>query len=125
MSEKRTDPQLQELCRLWQRVLRLQDWDVKIQFKRHYQMSANRAGECDMIVRKKLAVIAILDPDDYNSSYLYNQDIEKTLVHELCHLHLTQYEGGLDLTIEEQAVESFASGFVNLKRFWSDPNVLA
>lgn len=85
-------------------------------------MTDNRAGEIEYIVHKKLAFISVLDPYDYSGSLLCTQDIEKTLVHELIHLHLAQHENGLNLTTEEQAVESLASGFVSLRRFWPDPN---
>lgn len=109
---------IQALCAEWQKILRLQDWGIKITFERHWRMAPNRAGECSMVVNKKIAVIFILDPIDYSNDYVCSLDPERTVVHELVHLHLASNVSTLPETTEEQAVESLASAFVRLKRFW-------
>lgn len=118
----RTSDDLAKLCLKWQRILRLQDWTIYIRFARHYEISANVAGEVDVVVLKKTARISIIEPIDYHNQAFCAQDIEKTVVHELLHLHFAQHDAALTLTTEEQAVESLACAFVGLTRFWDNPN---
>lgn len=44
-------------------------------------------GECEWQLKTKIATIRILDPIDYPENLIIEQDMEKTLVHELLHLH--------------------------------------
>lgn len=66
-----------------------------------------------------MAIIHIIDPIDYDPSIIVEQDIEKTVVHELLHLHLAEWS---DMTEDgtpvsgEQAINALASALVNLNR---------
>lgn len=116
---EKTSADLTALCCEWQKVLRLQDWDVRITFARHFDIP-ERLGQCSWILNKKAANIEILIPGDFNHSSEWRQDIEKTVVHELLHLHFAPIDKD-DSTEQptEQAIEALAGGFVSLKRFWS------
>lgn len=115
-----TDQDLNQLCEKWKEILRLQDWDTKIAFTRNYSMwTENSAGEVSFTTKKKVATIHILDPVDYSPNICVEQDIEKTVVHELLHLHLAEWS---DMTEEgtpvsgEQAINALSGALVNLNR---------
>lgn len=115
-----TQEQLEALCREWQKTLRLQDWDVKVRIVRQRDMDNHNAqGEVDWTLPKKSAAISILDPTDYPPNSWWGQDIERTLVHELLHLHFAPFveeEDGLKRVAEEQAIDCLAIALVALKR---------
>lgn len=115
-----TQEQLEDLCREWQERLRLQDWRVRIAISRQWEFENHeREGECDWQLDKKRAVIRILDPVDYPPNLVVPQDQEKTLVHELLHLHGAPLGLPQD-TAREIALENFieftAQALVELKR---------
>lgn len=116
-----TEDQLQGLCREWQSTLRLQDWDVKVKVVRRSAFGNQDAqGECRWVVPKKAALIFILDPVDYPSDIEWPYDMERTLVHELMHLHGAPFDtfdyGSMQDTALEQMVECSADALVRLKR---------
>jgi hypothetical protein len=108
---------LDAMCAKWQRILRLQDWDVKIQFAHSYEIPGN-AGDVNFVVAKKAASIRILFPAEFDATIKFPQDIEKTIVHELVHLHFAPIDDfdGLRGRLLEQAVECIASGLVERDR---------
>jgi hypothetical protein len=116
-----TDADLQTLCAEWQKTLRLQDWDVKVRIVRRSQFRISDAqGECEWLLPKKTALIHIVDPIDYPPNSVWEQDMERTLVHELLHCHMAgfddfEYGSPKDVAVE-QAVESIAKALVSLKR---------
>ena len=108
--------ELKELCAYWQKVLRLQDWDVNIKIARVFEMHEDGIGEINMVMSLKKAFIQILDTND--SAPDEDKDIELTLVHELVHLHLAEWseqESGMPVS-GEQAVDLLAKALVQLKR---------
>lgn len=114
-----TDRELQELCGWWQKVLRLQDWDVKVLVKRRFQMPADAQGQVDYVLQNRKAVISVLAAEDYEPDHLWPQDQEKTLVHELIHLHMAPFAaptGTPQDIAQEQAIEALAGALVRLKR---------
>jgi hypothetical protein len=107
-------PDLSALLTFWQPLLKLADWDVVVMYERHLE----GRGLCTRQFAYKTATIRIVDPIDYQDK-VRPQDVEKTLVHELLHLHLAAFDtpNGTPLgDAEEQAVESLARAFVALKR---------
>ena len=61
--------------RKWQRILRLQDWDIKIELRRGFDMGENKAGTVSWVLSKKTALIKdILDPLDYDPGSRWPQD---------------------------------------------------
>jgi len=107
-------PNLQTLLSKWQGILRLQDWEIVIGYRRIFDMrEPGEAGNCQFVVEGKRASIAILDPADYDPATPFPFDVERVVVHELVHLHLAMWNAeGTDLKCLEQAVESLASALV-------------
>jgi hypothetical protein len=68
---------------------------------------------------KKTSLIVVLDPQDWDGVE-WAQDVEKTIVHELLHLHTAPFTDvsppTYPLMLEEQAIESLAGAFVGLHR---------
>lgn len=111
--------QLRERLAYWQKVLRLQDWDIQIEIARMPQFtSPDRAAEIHIHYTHKRAFIRILDPEDYS----YNmvpwdpQDMEMSLVHELMHIYFYPAQDHMTYHELEQAVHSLATAFVGMER---------
>lgn len=117
-----TIEQLQQKCTEWQQRLRLQDWEVQIVIRRERDFAvANRSGEVDWTLSKKMAVIRILDQADYGPGIMVPQDMENDLVHELLHLLFAPFSGKLDedsleYTTMEQAINTLSAAMVELER---------
>jgi hypothetical protein len=82
-----SDADLEAGCRLWQKRLRLQDWHVRVRTRPSAGWDRmDDDGECRITDTLKHAVITIRDSlDSPRDEPAYDQ--EKTLVHELLHLH--------------------------------------
>jgi hypothetical protein len=112
---------LQKSCEFWQEKLRLQDWEIKCFIKRAADMMLeNSQGAIDWVLQSKQANIHILNPIDYPSE-TWAQDMEKTLVHELIHLHYASFtndieRGSIEHAFMEQSIDLLAVSLVNLKR---------
>jgi hypothetical protein len=116
-----TQAELESLLSEWQRRLRLQDWTVRIKCVRVHEMSlAGTDGTCTWQLETKRAIVEIIDPIDYPPSrFGYDQDIEKTIVHELLHLHFAPFatpDGGPFDTAQEQAIDLIAGALVDARR---------
>lgn len=115
-----TQEQLEALCREWQGILRLQDWDVKPEIVRRHEMSVpERDGECVYVLQQKKAHIQVVTADDTLPSP-WPLDQEQILVHELLHLHFAPFmpasDEGLRYETAEQAIDQIAEALVRLKR---------
>ncbi len=114
-----SNEELIKLCREWQAVLRLQDWIVQVRFVRHFELNHTEQGNCSSNCMKKMAQIRIVTPEDYNNPE-WQQDVEKTLVHELLHLYSAPFTDlnppHFPLMLEEQMVDGLATAFIRLKR---------
>lgn len=112
--------ELRQLCAEWQKILRLQDWDVVVQISRRDDTFGNSTmGQVRFNLELKQALIKIIDPIDYPTNVIYPQDMETTLVHELLHLHFAPFDAENDTPAEiaqEQAIEAISKGLVALKR---------
>lgn len=121
-----TNERLEEKLAYWQKRLRLSDWIIKIDIARQKEFSASdRIGEIAYNVYTKTAHIKILDPVDYDD--WDKQDMERTLVHELVHLHFAEicYHFGKDNefynVFEEQAIEGITNAIISAERKECDP----
>lgn len=114
-------PDLDALLAEWQPDLRLQHWTITVQYTRRLEASAQNRY---MLLSLK-SKIEIVDPIDYNADYCNEpQDVERSLVHELLHLHFAGISPDNDSPLhvhEEQAVESLARAIVALKRRGQTP----
>jgi hypothetical protein len=108
-----------ELLRQWKTRLRLDDWDITIEFSKHM----DGLGECRMAAKYKQARIKMKDPEFIDPDGLTIRDPEVTLVHELLHVQagqLTEFLGRSENERwhdeMERVVELTAIALVNLRR---------
>lgn len=111
--------ELQTACEEWQKRLRLQDWIVKATISRSSDMKNGTQGHVNWVLQKKMATITVIDPIDYPTDSMHQQDMEQTLVHELLHLHFAPFDDEVDTPKEvaiEQATDCIAFSLINLHR---------
>jgi hypothetical protein len=108
---------LNVLLKKWQAILRLQDWDITIKYKRHYDMDDNKAGGVSWIKRRKIARISVLDPIDIGTGW-NSEDVEATVVHELLHIQFCMIDdfSGVSADLFEQAIEATTNSLIRLDR---------
>jgi hypothetical protein len=103
---------------IWQKRLRLQDWNIAVKLARSADLRPRTLGNINWDRKERSAVISVMDPDDYKlkgSAML--DDMEMTLVHELVHLHLSGLPRNDETKkVEEQAVNMLAEALVKLDR---------
>ncbi len=121
-----TQDQAEALLKEWQKILRLQDWDVVVGIRRARDMSLGEsAAEVHWKKEKKLAIIHLLDPTDYDNA-CFSQDHEVSIVHELLHLHMVGFAAEDDTpedTAQEQAIHAISMALVELKRRGHKPPI--
>lgn len=114
-----TQEELVEKCAEWQGILKLQDWTIAVGIVRDRQMKNKGQAEISYSLPKKMAIISLLDPIDYDND-TFPQDMEQSLVHELVHLHIASFDetesGSLEEIMLEQATDTIAKALVNVKR---------
>lgn len=108
-----------DLCRKWQEILKLNNWEVVVKLGRPDELSEpDREGECFVNLPKGEALIRLLDPKiPYDFTFQY--DVEKVLVHELLHLSFAPFEpeeDSLRHDLWEQTIERMAKTLVAFQR---------
>lgn len=126
MAEPLTLEALRDRCEYWQRILRLQDWDVDLEIVRQRVVGRDTMGDCTRATLKRVARIRILDPRDIDGQDMMTpaeaHDWELTLVHELLHLELHDAfpkgwpDGGAEELAMERAIDALSKGLVRLER---------
>ncbi len=120
-----TIDQLRERLAYWQRVLRLQDWDIQISIARMSTFEKQgSAAEVHTYERTRTVRIKILDPEDYaglNPAALRPQDMEYSIVHELMHVVIYACTVSFDShpkaeLLEEQCVHNLTTAVLSLTR---------
>ena len=113
---------MRKLCALWQRRLRLQDWQVRLLIKSAEDVDGGFA-RCKIGQSEKRAVISIVEPGDPSSLDLQligERDIEEDIVHELLHLYMDAFspedQDSSEYEAIEQAVGVLANCIVRLSR---------
>lgn len=115
-----TNKQLQNLCRVWQKRLCLQDWKVSVQM-------AGRDASNDGHARTRIsdnfkeARIFICRPEDCDPDWHGKIDAEQSLVHELLHLHADTFDKKIEDKSAEQkylefTIDAIANSLVELSR---------
>jgi len=113
-----TQEQAQQACQEWQKILRLQDWEIVIKIKRARELQSDCQAEVQWKNTKKIAIIHLVDPVDYQNDH-FPQDHEVSLVHELLHLHMSMFDQEPDTpegTAQEQAIHAISTALVELSR---------
>jgi hypothetical protein len=111
-----------ELVRLWQRRLRLQDWEIHVQIIPWHKLSSRSHGaEMEFWRPPKRAMLKLLERGHYPTSSFDLADDEYSIVHELIHLHLAvwRYDSEKDeqaSDAEEAVVVALATALVGLAR---------
>jgi hypothetical protein len=103
-----TQAELDKLCALWQKRLRLQDWRVTVKLVRKYDLPDCYA-ECVPHSRTKIAKIKIADPSDRDPEWVDETELEWSLVHELMHLYCPDYSPGDDEDVEFETMLNLVS----------------
>ena len=81
-----TEPQLNELCKSYQELLRLQDWKIEVQLVDQRHMPNNH-GMVEMQHKKQYALIKIPTADTWTAGFAFiEQDMHATLIHEMVHI---------------------------------------
>ena len=90
--EQYTTTDLAALLAKWQKLLRLQDWNITAGFYHAYELARDgRAAENRHAFTEKVSEIRIVRPEEHNPGWCpATLDIEHSLVHELLHLHLSR-----------------------------------
>lgn len=112
--------ELEALLFEWQGRLCLTEWDIAVKIVRRSEFG-EEVNQADITYNKlsAQAIIRILDPIDWDNA-LFNQDMEKALVHELLHLMWHDFEPADEKSLEHvlwhRRLETTARIMVMLKR---------
>ena len=113
-----TTSKIQRWLVKWQRVLKLQDWEIAVVVRPREDMEGND-GSCMSMVGRKHASIQLAEawkPEELNEFY----DPEQTFIHELIHVHFAPFESSINGSPEdiaqEQAIDSLATALITQER---------
>lgn len=115
-----TIEELEALLCEWQSRLCLTEWDIALKIARRSEFG-EEDNQADITYNNlsAQAIIRILDPIDWDNG-LFNQDMEKALVHELLHLMWHDFEPADEESREHvlwhRRLETIARIMVALKR---------
>lgn len=124
-----TEDELCELCREWQGILRLQDWDIEVRVVNLEDLDGHY-GDCKTSLVKRTARIRVALPEASvwvkDSEVVEREDLETCVVHELMHVMLRPMhpEDPGAGNAEEQACHFTAQALVALKRRARDAHVV-
>lgn len=110
---------LNEKLSLWQKRLKLEDWNVTVIAAQRDGLRAGTLGDIRWDPEKKTAVIKVLDASNYQTPVDATlRDMEFTLVHELIHLEFcaSTRPDQSSRAEEEIAVNHIADALLQLDR---------
>lgn len=82
-----TQEELDVCVARWQKILRLQDWEIQARIKRRNDMpNPDCYGNCQVHPLHHAAEISIEDATDYHDFFAVPLDHEQIVVHELLHV---------------------------------------
>ena len=126
-----TKSRLTKCGKYWQKILRLQDWDVEFKWAKSDDLMLgvdNEYGEGELHPEYKKVHISIVHPSDYTETE--TQDIELAILHEVYHSHLAVFSSMYDpgtpgyILIEQiinatsKVILGFARGEIEYKNFF-------
>ena len=112
--------ELKAKCDEWKVILGLENWDIKTLLVRQSEIPGDQ-GECQWSLTNRVGIIKITTNEDWDNKY-FKQDMEKTLVHELLHLHFSHIKdycidhNTSENAIFEKDIDLLARTLVGLKR---------
>jgi len=107
---------------LWQKRLKLQDWNIAVVMSRAGELKPKTLGNIHWDLDKKTATIRVLDPADYRLPFKEMlKDMEFTVVHELIHLNFAPVvsefsRSDANRREEEHSVNDMADALLKLDR---------
>jgi len=114
---------LTEIVRHWQRVLRLEDWNILVEVARAVTLGPDTLSDITANVNRRDAVMRLLHPWDLSlvaSIFPMGdaQDYELSIIHELIHLHLPMDspDGSPAGVALEQAINVLSRALIGLDR---------
>lgn len=113
LTRKQTEKLSLEYLKYWQKRLRLQDWDIRIEVDNDIE---NCSGQVTKSLDYQWAKILIKDPTKLPEDRYLVEDLEVTIVHELLHIRMAYITGKKANHHEEMAIETIAQNLVALKR---------
>ena len=97
-------PNLDRLLKKWQKRLRLQDWNIFIEYKSQADFDEDTAcGRTKISPNNFYARIWILEPSENKSWIETIRNVELTLVHELIHIAVVWIKEQEEVVIEKLA----------------------
>jgi hypothetical protein len=117
-----TQEELNAALAVWQKRLRLQDWDVRAEIKKGDDMGGDATGRIIVWFDQKSAWIRLMRHTDWpgNNCSLWPPDMEQTLVHEMLHIPCKPFEpvdqDSKEFALLEQHIEVQANCLVALVR---------
>lgn len=105
--------QLERQLKSWQKRLGMEDWNISVQVVRKSVLDKNTWGNAEWDFDKKMAIINVLDPQDYNlKGTELRLDMECTIVHELVHIQVAPLEAK-DNGVREEVVNRIMTALIN------------
>jgi hypothetical protein len=134
---------LEALAAEWQKILRLQDWDISIYEVPSCELEESQMAWCSTHIPSRAAMIFVLEERERinrqqrheGTGYFPHDTIEAIIVHELLHLYTQQTgitkekykDDDKEYLAMEQMVSSLSHAFVNMKydvRMHKQPTML-
>jgi hypothetical protein len=129
-----TKAELRRLCKKWQRILRLEDWDIAVRYgDSHHTNDELASVSCHS--HNKSALVTILKPEARPDNVWWIEafpdqsydDEENHIVHELLHVRFDKLiedsqEGSPHDVLHEQAIEALVQALLKLDRQGRDEN---
>ena len=105
------------LCRVWQKILRLEDWDIEIELARYHQLGELTRADVSSYPPKGHAVIRLIQPGDDIPDPQPRRSTEYSIIHELLHLHLGTFtesmpEGHPKHVAKELTIDRLAQAYL-------------
>lgn len=103
--------QLQERLAYWSEKLRVQDWEIRLEWGHPREMTG-KLGTTTFLDYKRQALILLTPPDhiaaaqETHFSETEDNDLERTLVHELLHVRMRGFEP-TNGDVEEDTAHAF------------------
>jgi len=114
------DKSVNEQLKYWQGLLKLSDWDIKVDYWPHEALGSDTLAKVLWSRNQKTATLALRVPADipavergYSEGEAIDYDI--TILHELLHLKCVDLESKVEWA-EEQLVNHVAKALVQLYR---------
>lgn len=99
--------------RKWQAILRLQDWDISLDFGRWHEIHDEAHAHCQYSRARREAHVMLRHPNDRAEAlWVGDNCVELSVIHELMHLKMSGLDNSKASIMEEEAIaEQMARAF--------------